>query len=288
MKKKVFILLLAALMVLGVSPIYAHDKVTYAEWGTPVVDGVKEDVWDAAQSIYVADEAIEDVGDETSTAYVYSLWDGDYIYFYAVITDPTVDAVLQDDAWNQDAIGFMIDYSYNREFEVNYRDLGDASYAGYVNVPAVAGTANYPESPTIFGIAKYADNVSSYCKITDTGWEVEIAIPLAYKVYQPGDKIGYEICVNNSIGEGDRASQCVWDNDNGNGGTNAWQYTSAFGTLIFNEKPAEETAAPETEAPAAADTAVETPAAQTSDAAAIAIAAFVGAAYILYTAKKKH
>lgn len=285
------IVLTAMLMTMVCVPVSAHDKVTNAEWGTPVIDGVKEAVWDNAQSITVADEAITDAGDETAVSTVYSLWDGDFVYFYAVITDKTVDAEIKDDAWDQDAIGFMIDYAYNREAEVNYRNLGDDSYAGYVNVPAVEGEANYPEGPTIFGIAKYADAVKSYCKITATGWEVEIAIPLLYKEYKAGDKIGYEICQNNSIGEGSRYSQTVWSYANGDEGSNSWQYTANMGTLIFNEKPVEaapevvEAApevvepAPEVEAaPEVTETApVTTPAAQTSDivvsAAILALAA---------------
>lgn len=264
MMKKILtvILLCAALSATALlSPVSAHDKVTNAEWGTPTIDAEKESVWDGAQSIHVADEAITDAGENTATADVYSLWDGDYVYFFAVIKDKIVDAEYKDDAWNQDAIGFMIDYAYNREPEVSFRDLGDASYAGYVNVPAVEGDKNYPESPSIFGIAKYADGVKSYCKITSDGWNVEIAIPLLYKDYQAGDKIGYEICLNNSIGEGSRYSQTVWSYANGDNGNDSWQYSANMGTLIFNEQVIEDI----TEAPAET---VETPAAQTTPTAA--------------------
>ena len=77
------------------------------------------------------------------------------------------------------------------------------------------------------------------CVFTKTGWEVEIAIPLLYKDYQPGDKIGYEICLNNSIGEGSRYAQTVWSYANGDNGSDSWQYAYNMGTLIFNERPAE-------------------------------------------------
>ena len=206
MRKRTILFLAAILTLSMVQGAAAHDKVTHANWGTPVVDGKMDDVWKNAEKIHVADEAITDAGDQTAVADVYSLWDGDFIYFYAVITDPTVDAELKDDAWNQDCIGFMIDYAYHRVEGESYRDLGDDAYAGYVNVPAVEGEANYPEVPSIFGIQEYADGVESMCVFTKTGWEVEIAIPLLYKDYQPGDKIGYAY---------------------------------NMGTLIFNERPAE-------------------------------------------------
>lgn len=238
--RKISLFLLAATLIFSMMQgATAHDKVTHANWGTPLVDGKMEDVWKSAEKIHIADEAITDAGNETAVADVYSLWDGDYIYFYAIITDPTVDAELKDDAWNQDAIGFMIDYAYHRVEGESYRDLGEDSYAGYVNVPAVEGEANYPEAPSVFGIAEYADGVESTCVITKTGWEVEIAIPLLYKEYQPGDKIGYEICLNNSIGEGSRYSQTVWSFANEDRGSDSWQYAYNMGTLIFNEKPVE-------------------------------------------------
>ena len=291
MKKFAITIILAMLMLLTALPLSAHDKVTNAEWGTPVIDGTKEAVWDNAQSIHVAEETIADVGDETAVADVWSLWDGDYVYFYAVITDKTVDAQLKDDAWNQDAMGFMIDYAYKREEGVSFRDLGDASYAGYVNVCAVEGTKNYPEAPTIFGIQKYIDGTKSYCKLTSTGYEIEIQIPLLYKEYKAGDKIGYEICLNNSTGGGERASQTVWSYADGDNGNDSWQYAFNMGTLIFNEKPAE-TAAPETAAPTAAETAAaETApaAAQTADTAtaASAVLAVLCLGYIVVSVKKK-
>lgn len=289
MKKVISVIAFSVFLLAFALPIFAHDAVTYAEWGTPEIDGVKEAVWDSAQKIDVADESIEDVGDETATAEVWSLWDGDYVYFYAIVKDKTVDAEYKDDAWNQDAVGFMIDYAYNREPEVNYRDLGDESYAGYVNVCAVEGTKNYPESPTIFGEQAYIDGVKSYCKLTDTGYEIEIRLPLLYKDYVAGDKLGYEICDNNSIGDGVRASQTVWAYADGAEGNESWRYTYNMGTLILNSKPVETEAVAETEEPAVEVTAdtEETTAPQTSDVISYAAAFIVLAGFVTVVAISK-
>mgnify|MGYP003750622231 CR=1 FL=1 len=290
MKKIILTLSLALALILAAAlPCFAHDMVTYAEWGTPTIDAVREDVWDKAQSIEISDVAIE--GDEAnySSAIVWSLWDGEFVYFFAEVTDPIIDAELKDDAWNQDALGFMIDYAYVRDQpEVSYRDLpAEESYAGYVNVPPVEGDANYPEGPSIFGIPEYANGVKSYCVLTDKGWNVEIAIPLLYKDYQPGDMIGYEICLNNGDGDGSRASQFVWKQRDGAMGNESWRYAYNFGTLIFNplieevvaEPVAEE--APAAEAPAAevvAAPAAAAPAPQTGDIAVLALVGLIGSA----------
>jgi hypothetical protein len=294
--KKLALLILAIAMAASLSVVSsAHDGQTCAVWGTPAIDGDMEDLWQTAQYIDVADVAIGDLGDKTATAKVYSLWDGSYVYFYAVITDPVIDAELKDDAWNQDAIGFMIDYSYTRDKPgESYRDLGDASYAGYVNVPAIEGTANYPEQPSIFGIAKYAAGVQSYCKITPTGYNVEIRLPLLYKTYAAGDNLGYEICVNNGVGDGERAGQCVWKQANDAVGNESWEYSYNMGTLtllaqVETEAVTEaaapaDTAAAQTAAPAAA---AAVAAAQTSDTAVFALASLLAAAAAAYLAIKR-
>jgi hypothetical protein len=296
MKKIILALSLALVLVLMAAlPCFAHDMVTYAEWGTPTIDAVKEDIWDKAQSIEISDVAIE--GDEAnySSAVVWSLWDGKFVYFFAEVTDPIIDAELKDDAWNQDALGFMIDYAYVRDQpEVSYRDLpAEESYAGYVNVPPVEGDANYPEGPSIFGIPEYANGVKSYCVLTDKGWNVEIAIPLLYKDYQPGDMIGYEICLNNGDGDGSRASQFVWKQRDDALGNESWRYAYNFGTLIFNPlieetvaEPAAEEAAPAADAVApaaevAAAPAAAAPAPQTGDIAILALVGLIGSAAVV-------
>lgn len=300
----IFLAMVLTIMALTVT-VSAHDGVTYAEWGTPVVDGIREAVWDNAQYIDVADEAMMDVDDETATARVWSLWDGEYIYFFAEVSDITVDAELKENTWDQDALGFMIDYAYNRDEGVSYRDLGANSYAGYVNVAAVEGTENTPEGPSIFGIQEYIDEIESCCKITSKGYDVEIRLPLSlYKSYAAGDKIGYEICVNNSIGMGQRTSQCVWKYQDGAEGNQSWQYTANMGTLILNAKPAAaepapaatepapaaaEPAAPEAPTPVVVTAPAAAPAAapQTSDEAVIVIAAAVLCLGIVFAASKK-
>ncbi len=276
--KKARILATALACVLALSAnVFAHDEVTYAEWGTPTIDGQWEECWDNAQYVDIADQTTDVDASLATTAKVWSLWDGEYIYFFAKVTDPEIFAEIKDDptaTWNQDAIGFMIDYAYNREEAVSYRDLGADSYAGYVNVGAVEGDFNKPEDPSIFGQPGYADDVESYCVITGEGYDIEIQLPLArYKDYVAGDKLGFEICANGATTEATRDHQAVWKHRDGGDGGASWQYSANMGTLILNEKPAE-TEAEVVEA--AADT-VAAP--QTFDAGMIAaVAAIVSAA----------
>ena len=285
---------LIIMMTLMIIPLSAHDEVTYAEWGTPEIDGVKEDVWNIAQMIEVKDSSMDDQGANTATGKVWSLWDGGYLYFYAEITDPIVDSVDKDDAWNQDAVGFMLDFAYDRTPEKNYRDLGADSYAGYINVTPKSAdpTKFYPEGPSIYGIDAYVQGTKSYTKVVDGGYVIEVRVPLIYKTYSVGDKIGYEICINNGNGGGVREGQTVWAFADGANGSNSWQCSFDMGTLILNPEVVAVVDAPAAEAAEVpAETSVSAPAAvsspQTNDVIlALTVLAVISGGVVLSLKKK--
>lgn len=297
MKKTLSLVLAAVMMLAMVVTVSAHDGVTTAVFGTPeAIDGVKDAAWDGAESIKAVDVSTTDLGEENSDTTVWSMWDGEYLYFFAEVKDPTPDGEVKDALWDQDAIGFMVNYDYSTvntgDTETSYRELSEEeSYAGYVNVsPTFADPEHHSrENNTIMGFDKYYDQVKSYVVEIDGGYAVEIRMPLSlYKEFKEGDKIGYEICVNESIGLGTRSGQMCWKFADGAEGSNSWTCPNNFGTLILGaaaatapaEEPAEEPAeapAEEVEAPAEEVETVETPATapQTFDVAVIAAVASV-------------
>jgi len=186
--KKLLFLSIVCLIALSISmlPVSAHDMVTYAEWGTPVIDGVKDAIWDKANMIEI--KAIVpglgkglDVPENLQiSAKAWTLWDGDYLYIWLEVADNLIEAVDRDDIWNQDVIGFMIDYTYNRTPELSYRDIPENErYAGYFNVAPIAAdtTRNYPEMATIYGLEKYSSLTKTHLKIVDGGYIIEVAMP---------------------------------------------------------------------------------------------------------------
>ena len=278
-------------------PVSAHDAVSNVAWGTPVIDGVKDDIYESANMIEIKEIAIGDdlPEDQVATAKAWTLWDGEFLYVYVEVSDSIIDAEDKDAIWDQDALGIAVDYAYNRTPEENYRELDDNDrYAGYINVSPIAAdtTQFYPEMVTIMGLDQYSSKIKSHLKTTDYGYAVEAAIPLIYRQYSAGDKIGFEIFVNNGIGEGSRAGQVMWKQYDDANGTEAWRYTANMGTLIFLEKPAEpeptEAAVeetPEIPAPAAPENAAP-PAPQTGDFAAGALAVVLLAAFAFAATKR--
>lgn len=269
MKRLTAIILTAVIFFALAVSVSAHDAVTTAAYGAPdAIDGIRDKAWDKAEKIFVGDLSGADVGDEISTADVWTLWDGKYLYIFAEIKDKTVDADVEKKDpgafWDQDALGIMINYDYstvNTGKDTSYRGLGEKNFAGYTNVPAVKGDVHSREKDTIMELDRYHNEIKTYCVITDKGWNVEARMPLAvYKEFKPGDKIGFELCLNNSIGKGSRASQTVWKQKDGAKGADSWTNPSNFGTLILGMPPVETTAAA-----AAAGTAAPAQAAQTAD-----------------------
>ena len=253
--KKFISVALAAAMMLGMGiAASAHDAVTTAVFGTPeFIDGEKDAGWDYAESIQVADfveSDYSDIGSEKSSAVVWSMWDGTYVYFFAEVTDPNPNGTVKDDLWNQDALGFMLNYNYatvQGEDGTSYRGLGADGYAGYTNI---APTFDEPEThskegDTVMELDGYYDVIESYVVETDKGWNVEVRMPLAaYKTFQEGDKIGYEICLNMAgADENTRIGQSVWKYANEARGQESWTDPYNFGTLILGAAPVIETEA---------------------------------------------
>ena len=245
MKKLILTALITTLIIFMALPLFAHDAVTYAEWGTPTIDGVKDDIWNKANMIEIKDppERFDLPANQVATGKVWTLWDGNFLYLYIEVKDSIIDSVKKDDLWNQDAVGIMLDFAYIRDPEVSFRDLPESDrYAGYFNVSPIAPETNNfaPEMPTIFGLEQYSSKVKTFCKIVDGGYVIEAAVPLIYKQYQPGDKIGMEIFLNNAIGNQTREGIMMWKDRDGALGEQSWQYSANMGTVIFNEEVIEE------------------------------------------------
>lgn len=304
MKKLKFLIaiLICVIMTAPALIASAHDLTAYVEWGTPVIDGVKDAVWDTAQMFEVKNiESGGDMDDNLkSSAKARTLWDGEYLYVYAEVYDSFVEAEEgHSPVYAEDTFFMALDYKYFREAGVYYYDgLEDNDrYAGCMSIiPFGDNSGNFIDDPTIFGLPEYKSKIKTYCKMTDYGYIAEARLPLFYKdkVYAPGDKLGFEIYLCNSIGGFSMAGLTSW----GPGGSDAWQYTGSLGTLILKEEQitlVEEAAAgaAEVTAEAAAETTAGAPAApvtnpQTGGAdAAFMILALASALPLVIAMKKK-
>ncbi len=245
--KKISTLVIAMFMLLAMgTAVSAQSGSTTAVYGTPeAIDAVRDSAWDGANSITV--DALFpgqlDLEDDASSAQVWTMWDGQYVYFFAEVKDPEVFAEVKDGLYNQDSMGFEINYDYSTigdaytEGVSHSSDVAEADrYAGGIDVAPVkdAPETHGPEGGTIFSVQKYYDEVKTYAVQTDYGWAAEVRLPLAlYKEFKAGDKIGIEFCLNQSM-SGERDSYSSWVEY----GYEAWGNPTAFSTLILGEIPA--------------------------------------------------
>ena len=194
-----------------------------AQYGTPAVDGEEDPVWQDAEEYEINRYLTATNG---ATAKIRLLWDEDYLYLYAGVTDP----VLSDkglEPHEQDSVEIFIG---EHNWKGNRYSEGDAQYRVSYKNEASFGTSGCD-----------TENFRHAVKMTAGGYVVEVAVPLQYIEPAGGEILGFDFQVNDdTTGNGARTSMAVFWDDTGD----SWQYTGNWGEVIL-KKEAEE---PRTEA----------------------------------------
>ncbi|MBN1311471.1 MAG: 1,4-beta-xylanase, partial [Anaerolineae bacterium] len=155
------------------------------------------------------------MGSSGATAKVKTLWNSQYLYVYAVVTD-TLLSKESSNAWEQDSIEVFLDQ--NNEKTTSYQS-DDAQYR-----------VNFDNEQSFNGAAT-ADLISSATKIIPGGYVVELAIKLDAVQLSDGVRIGFDFQVNNDEdGDGVRDSVAIWEDPTGQ----SYQNTSKIGILEFS------------------------------------------------------
>ena len=189
-------------------------KVVAAYQGTPAIDAEEDAIWanapEFSTTVWVVGS--EDVG---STAVVRALWDSEYLYLYAVITDRLLSKASAN-AYEQDSFEVFIDQN-NAKTPTYEGD--DGQYR-----------INFDNEPTFNGGGAQPKWLTSATKLTETGYIVELAIKLDAIQITEGKLIGFDVQVNNDEdGDGLRDSVVTWNDDTHQG----YQNTSGLGVLLF-------------------------------------------------------
>jgi len=293
MKKFLAILVAAAMLAISASAIEPYlfteedgEVSVYADMtilkGTPVVDGVMDDIYLQSDSANAPAHRENTWGtgllvDQSVDTTCWMLWDDNYLYIYGVTLD-TTPGVLNDDptAWCSDGVEFGFEAA-NGEF--------DGEYFFRLRAAGLVSAENK---------ASGMEGIQYVANVTDDGHTYEVAIPLpnlgAGMVYQLGcfqaidiyDSLALDICTKRAMPDD------AWVEANKEAGDldETPDYDEIFVTLSAEEvvvagaetEPEKET---ETEAETVEEK-VDTPAAdapQTFDAGIIAaVAAIVSAA----------
>lgn len=197
----------------GTLTFAAAVAVTVAVPGAPIIDGVEDAVWTKANEISTD---VWVVGTSGSTAKVKTLWNNQYLYVYAVVTDAKLSKAATN-PWEQDSIEVFLDQ--NNAKTTSYQP-DDAQYrVNFENVQSFNGGAK-------------AELIKSATRIVPGGYVVELSIKLDAVTPAEGVRIGFDFQVNNDEdGDGVRDSVAIWHDPSGQ----SYQNTSGIGVLEFGK-----------------------------------------------------
>jgi hypothetical protein len=181
-------------------------KTVTAKMGTPVIDGIEDEVWNTTQEIKI-DVFAEGENGSTGTAKV--LWDETHLYVFVKVIDNNLQ-MASGNAWEQDSVEIFVDEKNNKSADYA---KDDAQYRiNFKNDKSFGGTPS---------------KINSTVVVTKDGYNVEAAILLKVKKGAVGDKIGFDLQINNDAGSGKRDSISKWSDPT----NDSYKDTSRFGVL---------------------------------------------------------
>ena len=161
-------------------------KSAQAKYGTPIIDGEIDDVWNSSSAIPVNKQIMAWEG---ATGEVRVLWDESFVYALFEVKDSVINT-MSPQTHEQDSVEIFLDQDNSKS---DYLDDNDGQYR--VNCDGVTSFGTVPQMPGFDAMAKR----------TEGGYLVELAIPLL-KAASEGLMMGFEAQINDSNDRGMRQS----------------------------------------------------------------------------------
>jgi endo-1,4-beta-xylanase len=187
------------------------SKLAKAVYGTPVVDGVKDDLWNASEEISTE---VWVSGTTGATAKARAMWDEKNLYVITEVTDDVLNK-SNSNVWEQDSIEIFVDQ--NNAKTTSYQKDDYQLRVNFENEQSIGGGGGKPES------------FKSAVKKTANGYVIEQVIPLTAIAPTAGKILGFDVQVNNANASGARASVATWCDPSGN----SYASTAGFGNLML-------------------------------------------------------
>ncbi|MFU0800586.1 MAG: hypothetical protein ACFWUE_08020 [Xylanivirga thermophila] len=204
----------------GILVLKEELKVSAAIPGKPKIDAIIDPIWSDANVIET--QTVIQGNEDSAKAKVKTMWDEDYLYILAEVTDP----LLNKDGTQpheQDSVEFFIDEGNDK---ATFYQGDDAQYR-----------VNYDNEQS-FGENADQERFETATKIVDGGYIVEAAIPFKTIKGKIGNIIGFDVQVNDADNTGSRTGVITWNDTAGNN----YRDTSNFGCLLLaddSEEPIE-------------------------------------------------
>lgn len=221
MKKSIVVSLFCIALVLtfclkntgAVKPFDDHNRVI-ARYGTPIIDGTIDEVWETAGKIL---PELKSSADILASGEFRVLWDESALYSLFIVTDP----VLNDtniNTYEQDSVEVFLDEENDKA--ISYQS-DDVHYrVNFKNVQSTDAGAPHRFSSATSLLKDDDGNIIGYIVETSLLWS---------KMPESGTIIGFELQINDADATGRRLGTInIFDQD----GT-AWSNPSSMGEIIL-------------------------------------------------------
>lgn len=181
--------------------------------GSVVVDAKEDSIWKEVKAVPLTIRT----GNAKAEAKGKLLWDDEYLYAYVEVADENLDSSSAQ-AHEQDSIEFFIDENNNKS---DSYEADDKQYR-----------INFLNEQSYNGEKCNAANSISKTRITgdNKGYVVEAAFRWTDIVPEEGDRIGFEMQINDGEG-GSRIGTVSWYDESGNG----WSTPGVFGSVQLGD-----------------------------------------------------
>lgn len=189
----------------------AEARLAKAKYGTPVIDGEIEELWN---NVDPAGIDIDVTAWDGAKGQARLLWDESFVYVLVEVTDPVLNKSSQN-SYEHDSVELYLDQGNDKnpfyddndgQYRINYK--GDVSFG---NIPDVEG-------------------FKAVAKETDNGYLIEVALPLLDEAKE-GDIMGFEAQINDSNASGVRQAITKFNDPT----DSSWETTEQWGELILEK-----------------------------------------------------
>lgn len=185
-------------------------------YGTPVVDGKIDDIWNNAKAITTNTWV---TGNSGATAKVRTMWDNNNLYVLTEVTDSLLNKSSANN-YEQDSVEVFLDQNDNKTTSYEKDD-----YQIRVNY----------DNEQSFGSTGKPEGFQSATSKTSTGYIIEEKIPVTAVKAEAGAIMGFDVQVNDSNDKGKRTGVVTWCDGSGVSYAN----TSNYGNLqLADARPA--------------------------------------------------
>ncbi|WP_370622258.1 endo-1,4-beta-xylanase [Bacillus sp. JCM 19034] len=191
------------------APEEREAKQGKAIFGTPVINGEIDEVWQGAEELPVSRYQMAWQG---ADGVAKALWDHENLYVLIQVSDSELDK-SSPNPWEQDSIEVFVDE--NNEKTSFYQE-DDGQFR-----------VNF-DNDTSFNPERIAEGFESATRVTGSGYVVEVKIPFRTITPEHLTKIGFDVQINDGK-DGARQSIATWNDTTGQ----AFQDTSVFGVLTL-------------------------------------------------------